>query len=91
MKCGLAFNEHEMALLFRHGIVAHAFWNHEHFAFVELNRAAFHFNAKPALEDEEQLVFILMAMPGQRAVDLCHFDVSVVNFGDDTWRPQFGQ
>ena len=46
-----------------------ACWNHEHFAFVELNRAAFHLNSKVALEDEEQLIFILMAVPGQRAVD----------------------
>ena len=27
-----------MAFLFRDGVMAHAFWNHEHFAFVELNR-----------------------------------------------------
>lgn len=53
-----------MALLFRNWIVTNSSWNHEHFAFIQLDCSAFHFDAEVTFEDQEEFVFVLVAMPG---------------------------
>jgi hypothetical protein len=72
-----------VTLLFRDRIVAKPLWNHEHLAFLQFNCLTFHLYPKAALENEKEFVFILMAMPCQRSVNLGDLHVRVINLTDD--------
>jgi len=56
-----------------------------------LDRTALHFDSKPAVENEKELVFVVVAVPRETAVDLGDLDVRIVDFGDDARRPQLGE
>ncbi len=87
----LALDEKDMALLLGDRIVAHPFRHDEHLPFTEFDRSALHLDAQPALENQEQFVLVLVAVPGEGAVDPRNLDVRVIDFADDPGRPEFRQ
>lgn len=91
MERGLPLNKHDQALLLRNRIVANAFGYDEHFAFTKLDIATFHFDSKMTFENEEKFVFVLVAVPSERALNFGHLDVGVVDFSDNARGPQLGK
>ena len=63
MQRGLALDEHEQTLLVGDRIVANALGNYVHFAFIKFNRSFIQLDTKMAFEEEEEFVFVLVAMP----------------------------
>ena len=45
-------------------------------------------DAELAPENEEHLVFVVVRMPGELSLDLCHFDVLVVDLTYNSRRPK---
>jgi len=71
----LALDEHEQALMLRDRVMAYTLWDYEHFSFIKLNIAILHLDSKMTLEYEEQLVFVFVAVPSERTLDLGNLDV----------------
>ena len=80
-----------MALLVGHGVVARALRYDEGVALAQLDGTPFHLDPQPALQDDEELVLVLVGVPGERALDLRDLHVRIVELGDDARRPQLGQ
>ncbi|KRC00048.1 hypothetical protein ASE26_23735 [Duganella sp. Root198D2] len=78
MQRGFTFDEHDVALLLRDGIVPHAFGDDKRFAFMQDDRPVFHFDCQRAFEDVKKFVLIFVAVPGERAKDLGNLDEGVV-------------
>jgi hypothetical protein len=82
VKCGGGLDEGDPGLFFGGGIVTNAARDYEeltgkngHGAAVRIGSS----DAEVAPENEEHLVFVVMRVPGELALDLCHFDVLVVD------------
>ena len=56
----------------------------------EDHRPRFHIDAQAAFQGNEKLVFALMAMLADRALDFGDLDVVLVEFGNAAQRPIFG-
>ena len=80
-----------MALLVGNGVVADPLGDDIQFALVEFDLMAIHLDSQPALQDEEELVFMVVSVPGQRAVDLGDLHIGIVDFGHHAGRPEFGE
>lgn len=65
MERSLPLDQHDQALLFRNWNVANTFRDDKHLALTKLDIAIFHFDSKMTLEDEEQFVFVVVAVPSQ--------------------------
>jgi hypothetical protein len=85
MPRGLPLDEQDVTFLVGDGIVTNAFGDDIQLALVEFDLLAIHFDSQVALQDEEQLVFYVVAVPGQRSVDLGDLDIGIVDFGHDAW------
>src|SRR6185369_13915508 len=84
----LALDKHDVALFFGDGIVANTFGHYKGFAFLEFDCASLHFDAQLALEDVEQFVLVVVAVPSERSVNLGYLDIRVIELGHHAWRPQ---
>jgi hypothetical protein len=91
MQGGPALDQHELAFLFGDGIVTDPFGDDIHLALFELDGMAIHLDSQPALQDEEELVFMVVTMPGQRSADLGDLDIGVVDLGHHVRTPEFGE
>jgi hypothetical protein len=81
------FDEGDPGLFFGGGVVARATGDYEELAGEDGDRAAVRFGATDAeetTEDEEHLVLVVMGVPGELSLNLCHFDVLVVDLTDDS-------
>src|SRR5512138_1783620 len=83
VQCGLALDQHHVALLLGDGVMAYALRHDEAVALVQHDGAVLHFNRQRALEDVEELVLVVVAVPRERALHLGHLDVRVVEFRGD--------
>jgi hypothetical protein len=91
---GGGFDEGDPGLFGGAGIVAHSFGNDEDFAGLQGERAAVGFataDGEGAFEDEEELIFVFMGMPGELALNFGDFEVLIVNLGEDARAPEFGE
>jgi hypothetical protein len=84
MQRRFSFDEHYVAFLFGNGIMTHALRHDEQLAFAQLDGSIFHLDAQSSLQYQEQLIFVFMTVPGERALRLRDLDVGVVDFRDDT-------
>jgi hypothetical protein len=91
MQGGPTLHEHELAFLFGDGIVTDPFGDDIHLALAELHGMAIHLDSQPALQDEEELVFMVVTVPRQRPVDLGDLDIGVVDLGHHARRPELGE
>ena len=84
--CG-GFNKGEPGFLFGGGIVASSARDYEELAGQHRDGAAVCVgaaDAEVATENEKHLIFVVMRMPGEFALDLRHFDVLVVDLTEDS-------
>jgi hypothetical protein len=82
MKCCGGLDEGDPGLFLSGGIVARAARDYEELSGKDGHVAAICVrasDAEVAPENEEHLVFVVMCMPGKFALDLCHFDVLVID------------
>ena len=87
MERGLTLDQENVTLLLRDRIVADAFRDNEHLSFSEVYGTLLHLDANLTLQNEEEFVFVFMAVPRQCAFDLGDLDVTVVDRCHDTRRP----
>ncbi len=85
MQRGLSLDEQEVTFLVGDGIVTNALGDDIQVAFTELDGMAIHFDSQVALQDEEQLVLLVMAVPGQRSSYLGDLDIGIVDLGHYPW------
>lgn len=83
VKRRFSLDEHDQALVRCAGVVSRAGGHDEQIAFIEDHRPRFHVDAQAAFQDNEKLVFALVAMPPDRALDFGDLDVALVEFGND--------
>jgi hypothetical protein len=91
--CG-GFDEGDPGLFGGGGVVTDAAWNDEELAGMKRHGAAVGFGtayAEETTEDKEQLIFVLMRVPGKLTLHLCHLDVLVIDLTNDSRRPQLGE
>jgi hypothetical protein len=85
------FDEGDPSLFGGRGVVTNAARDDEEFARMKRHRAAVCFgaaDAEEAAEDEEHLVLVLMGVPGELSLHLCHLDVLVIDLTNDSRRPK---
>ena len=88
--CG-SFDERDPGLFGGRGVVTDAAGDDEELAWVKRYGAAVCFgaaDAEDATEDEEHLVLVLMGVPWELALHLCHLDVLIVDLTNDSRRPK---
>jgi hypothetical protein len=91
--CG-GFDEGNPGLFGGGGVVTDAAWNDEELARMKRHGAAVCFGtayAEETTEDKEHLVLVLMGVPGELTLHLCHLDVLVIDLTNDSRRPQLGE
>ena len=82
VKCGGGLDECDPGLFFGGGVVARAARDYKELTGKNGHGAAVCIgasDAEVAPEDEEHLVFVVVRVPGKLSLDLCHFDVLVVD------------
>src|SRR5947199_8552893 len=80
-----------MSLLIGHGSVFDAVRDDEKFAFLQPNIPVSKLHPKPALDDEEQLVFIIVVVPNEWPLELHELDQLAAEFTDDLRLPVLGK
>jgi hypothetical protein len=88
------FNEHDFAFSRCEGLVLYALWNHKHFSRFELYAVTTELNSHFALEDNEYLVCMSVAVPDKLALNLRQFELVIVHLSHNLRRPlirEFGE
>ena len=80
-----------MGLGFGDRLVFYAPGNDEELAFVEFDDPVTKMYRQVAVEDQEELIFLLVMVPDELAFELGELDVLAVEFADDTGTPTFSE
>ncbi len=89
---GDGFDEGDPAFVFGHGVVEGAARDDAEVARVEFDVGlALDLDAHAAAKDLEELVFVVMFVPDEFALELGYFDVLVVDLADDFGGPEVGE
>ena len=81
------FHEHDFAFGFREGLVPCSFGDDVHFSSVERDGPVFKLNVHAALKNNEHFIGMAVVMPDKFAFNLDEFELVIVHFSDDFWRP----
>lgn len=81
------FHEHDLAFAFCEGPVACPFRDDMHFTGVEGDGPVFKFNVHAAFKDDEHFIRVAVIVPDKFAFNLDEFELVIVHFSDDFWRP----
>lgn len=89
-----AFHQSDQRLHCCRGVVPDASGDHEELTRRNDDRSAV--NIRPAdaqlpAQHQKHLVLVLMGVPGELPLDLCHFDVLVVYLTKNSGRPELGK
>ncbi len=76
------FNQKKMDFFTGHGAVFDAFRDDIHFAGVQGDGFISQFDIKGALEDEEEIIGVFVAVPDEFTLGFHHHDIAVVVLGD---------
>src|SRR5690348_1258425 len=87
----LALDEHDQTFVVGDRIVTHTLGHDEEVAFAQLDATRFHLDAQRPLENEEELVFAVVAVPRERSVHLRDLHERIVELGDHARRPELGE
>src|SRR5919108_6348441 len=87
--CGLRLQEQDLALFVRHRPVLDALWDHGELARSKLDGATSQLDPKASFDHIEELVFMLVVVPDEIALELDGFDVEVIDLADDLRGPVF--
>src|SRR5262245_26356810 len=82
----LRFDQEDMRLCACTGTMFSTAWDDEQLALPQVQRAVSELDLELALEDEEEVVGVRMAVPDELALDLDHLDLVVVHRRDDARR-----
>jgi len=91
VKRGLLLYQHDQALFRRARVVTHPLGHDEQLAFGKSYRPHFHVDVQASFQHQEKLIFVVMAVPSDRAVNFGDLDVALVDVGDDVWRPKLAK
>ena len=84
-------NQYDPALFNCYRIVQGAPRHHAEVALAQGHlRSTLESDLQFTLDDEEQLVLIIVLMPGDLSLDLCNFDILVIDSADDLRRRELG-
>ena len=81
------FHEHDLAFGFCEGPVARSFRDDMHFPGVEGDGPVFKFDVHAAFQYDEHFIGVAVIVPDKFAFNLDEFELVIVHFSDDFWRP----
>jgi hypothetical protein len=81
------FNQEQLDLLFREGLVLDALWDHEHLPRRNMGRAIPKIDPEITFYHDERLIGIFMIVPNEVTLQLHDLELIVIHLGDDLWLP----
>ena len=83
--------KNDFRLLVRGGAMLDSVWNDDEFSRTQLNRAISKFDPHPAAPDEKELIFSLVMMPRENALEFDHLHLLAIQLADDFRPPMFAE
>jgi len=80
VECGRRLEQQDPAFFISDGFVLDPARNHDELAFFEPDGLVAELDPEPALHHQEHLIFVVMVMPDEFAIDLGELDLLTVQF-----------